>query len=175
MKEVLTSLAARIDPAGRLADATLSEHTRRELTQILQGLRSTADAGVALFSGPSGTGKTIAALVLASELGRQVMRIDLSRVVSKYIGETEKNIDAAFEAAQQSGAVLLLDEADELFGKRTEVKDSNDRYANLEVSYLLQRIEAYEGIVILTSNARQNLDTAFLRRVRYCVEFPPPG
>jgi SpoVK/Ycf46/Vps4 family AAA+-type ATPase len=131
-----------------------------------------ARRGVALFHGPAGTGKTLAALAIARELGTNLVRIDLASVVSKYIGETEKHIDAVFHEAAQSGAIVLFDEADALFGKRSEVKDSNDRYANIEVSYLLQRIEAFNGIVILTSNARQNIDAAFLRRLRYVVEFP---
>ncbi len=103
----------------------------------------------------------------------QVLRIDLSRVVSKYIGETEKNLAAVFAEAEQSGAVLLFDEADALFGKRSDVRDSHDRYANVEVSQLLQRIEAFDGLAILTTNARQNIDEGFLRRLRFVVEFPP--
>ena len=172
MKEVLTTLAARIDPQGRLADAALAEQTRQELIQILRNLRATESSGVVLFHGPGGTGKTMAALALAGELGRQVMRIDLSRVVSKYIGETEKQLDAVFEDAQRSSAVLLFEEADALFGKRGEVKDSNDRFANIDISYLLQRLESYEGLAILTSNSRQNIDAAFVHRLRFVVEFP---
>jgi SpoVK/Ycf46/Vps4 family AAA+-type ATPase len=183
MTEVLTNLAARIDPDCRLDDVALSEQTRRELTQILESIRSarlaphgqraTDDSGVtALFHGLSGSGKTMAALALARELGRHVIRIDLSRVISKYIGETEKNLDAVFRDAQQSSAVLLLEEADELFGKRSEVKDSPDRYANIEVACLLQRLEAYEGLAILTTNVRQSVEEAFVRRLRLIVEFP---
>jgi SpoVK/Ycf46/Vps4 family AAA+-type ATPase len=130
-------------------------------------------SGVALFHGPSGSGKAKAALAIARELDTQILRIDLSAVVSKYIGETEKHIDAVFADAERSGAVLLLDEADALFGKRTEVRDSHDRHANSEVAYLLQRIEAFEGIAILTTNLRANIDEAFLRRLRFVVEFPP--
>lgn len=115
----------------------------------------------------------MAALAIARELDAQVWRIGLASVVSKYIGETEKNIDAVFADAERSGAVLLLDEADALFGKRSEVKDSHDRHANIETSYLLQRIEAFKGIAILTTNARQNIDEAFVRRLRFVVEFPP--
>ena len=129
----------------------------------------------AMFAGESGTGKTLAAEVLASELGLDLYRIDLSAVVSKYIGETEKNLRRVFEAAEQGSAVLLFDEADALFGKRTEVRDSHDRFANIEVSYLLQRMEAYRGLAILTTNQREALDTAFLRRLRFIVEFPFPG
>jgi len=128
----------------------------------------------ALFSGTSGTGKTMAAEVLAHTLGLDVFQIDLAGLVSKYIGETEKNLKRVFDAAEDSGAILLFDEADALFGKRTEVKDSHDRYANFEVSYLLQRMEAYRGLAILTTNMRQAIDTAFLRRIRFIVEFPFP-
>jgi len=128
----------------------------------------------ALFAGPSGTGKTMAGEVLANELRLDLYRIDLSQVVSKYIGETEKNLRRVFDAADEGAAVLLFDEADALFGKRSEVKDSHDRYANIEVSYLLQRMEAYRGLAILTTNRRDALDPAFLRRIRFVVEFPFP-
>ena len=128
----------------------------------------------ALFTGPSGTGKTLAAEVVAGELGLDLLVIDLSQVVSKYIGETEKHLARLFDAAEDSGAVLLFDEADALFGKRTEVRDSHDRYANLEVGYLLQRVESFRGLAILTTNARSALDSAFLRRLRVVVSFPYP-
>jgi hypothetical protein len=128
----------------------------------------------ALFAGESGTGKTLAAEVLANELGLDLRRIDLSAVVSKYIGETEKSLRAVFDAAEDSGAVLLFDEADALFGKRSDVKDSHDRYANIEVSYLLQRMDAYQGLAVLATNARAALDSAFLRRIRFIVQFPFP-
>ena len=128
----------------------------------------------ALFTGASGTGKTLAAEVLANGLRLDLYRIDLSQVVSKYIGETEKNLRRVFDTAEDGGAVLLFDEADALFGKRSEVKDSHDRYANIEVSYLLQRMEAYRGLAILTSNMKDALDTAFLRRIRFIVNFPFP-
>lgn len=127
-----------------------------------------------LFYGPSGTGKSMAAGVISNELGLDLYRIDLSRVVSKYIGETEKNLGTVFDEAEGAGAVLLFDEADSLFGRRSEVKDSHDRYANLEVSYLLQRMEAYDGLAILTTNQRSALDPAFLRRLRFAVQFPFP-
>jgi AAA+ superfamily predicted ATPase len=137
--------------------------------------RDTRGLGIsALFSGPSGTGKTMAAEVLARELQLDLYRIDLSAVVSKYIGETEKNLRRIFDAAESGGAVLLFDEADALFGKRSEVKDSHDRYANIEVSYLLQRMEAYRGLAILTTNLKQALDSAFVRRLRFIVQFPFP-
>jgi SpoVK/Ycf46/Vps4 family AAA+-type ATPase len=129
----------------------------------------------ALFTGASGTGKTMAAEVLAGELRLDLYRIDLSAIVSKYIGETEKNLRRVFDAAESGSAILLFDEADALFGKRSEVKDSHDRYANIEVSYLLQRMEAYGGLAILTTNLKQALDPAFLRRIRFVVPFPFPG
>ncbi|MEM9119466.1 MAG: ATP-binding protein [Cyanobacteria bacterium P01_F01_bin.56] len=128
----------------------------------------------ALFAGASGTGKTMAAEVLALELQLDLYRIDLSAVVSKYIGETEKNLRRVFDAAEMGGAILLFDEADALFGKRSEVKDSHDRHANIEVSYLLQRMEAYRGLAILTTNLKDALDQAFLRRLRFTVRFPFP-
>ncbi|NER83783.1 MAG: ATP-binding protein [Leptolyngbya sp. SIO1D8] len=128
----------------------------------------------ALFSGASGTGKTLAAEVLAAELKLDLYKIDLSSVISKYIGETEKNLAKVFDAAEMGGAILLFDEADALFGKRNDVKDSHDRYANIEVSYLLQRMEAYRGLAILTTNLPDAIDRAFLRRIRFIVQFPFP-
>jgi SpoVK/Ycf46/Vps4 family AAA+-type ATPase len=128
----------------------------------------------ALFCGESGTGKTLAAEVLAHELELDLYRIDLSSVVSKYIGETEKNLRRVFDAAEDSGSILLFDEAEALFGKRSEVKDSHDRYANIEISYLLQRMEAYRGLAILTTNMKAALDRAFQRRLRFVVTFPFP-
>ena len=125
-------------------------------------------------AGATGTGKTLAAEVLAGDLGLDLYRIDLAATVSKYIGETEKNLRRVFEAAEASGAVLLFDEADALFGKRGDVKDSVDRYANLEVAYLLQRMESYRGLAILTTNLRSSVDRAFLRRLRFVVQFPFP-
>ncbi len=127
-----------------------------------------------LFSGPPGTGKTFAALCLANELGLNLYRIDLSQIVSKYIGETEKSLAKIFEEAEAGHGVLLFDEADALFGKRSEVKDAHDRYANIEVGYLLQRLEAFEGIAILATNMRSNMDAAFVRRLRFLLEFPMP-
>ena len=128
----------------------------------------------ALFSGPPGTGKTLAAEVLAHELGLELYKIDLSGVVSKYIGETEKNLARVFREAEASNAILFFDEADALFGKRTEVRDAHDRYANVETSYLLQKMEEYDGITILATNFQQNVDDAFLRRIRFVVELPFP-
>ena len=128
----------------------------------------------ALFAGESGTGKTMAAEVLAGDLHLDLYRIDLSSVVNKYIGETEKNLERLFSAAESSGAILLFDEADALFGKRSDVKDSHDRHANIELAYLLQRMESYRGLSILTSNIKSALDTAFMRRIRFAVQFPFP-
>ena len=129
----------------------------------------------ALFAGDSGTGKTMAAEAIAHELGLDLYRIDLSAVVSKYIGETEKNLERIFSAATGVNAVLLFDEADALFGKRTEVKDSHDRYANIEVNYLLQRMEEFDGVAILATNMKSTLDPAFLRRLRFVIDFPFPS
>jgi len=128
----------------------------------------------ALFHGPPGTGKTMAASVIAATLKLELYRIDLSRIMSKYIGETEKNLSAIFREARDAGAILFFDEADALFGKRTEVKDANDRFANVEISYLLQQMESYEGVTILATNLLQNLDDAFTRRIKFIVELPFP-
>ncbi|HLO89144.1 MAG TPA: ATP-binding protein, partial [Nostocaceae cyanobacterium] len=128
----------------------------------------------ALFYGSSGLGKTTAAEIIAKELDLDLYRVDLSAVVSKYVGETEKNLSQIFDAAESGSVVLLFDEADALFGKRSEVKDSKDRYANMEVSYLLQRMEAYRGLSILTTNKEDDMDGAFRRRLRFIVEFPFP-
>jgi ATPase family associated with various cellular activities (AAA) len=128
----------------------------------------------ALFAGPSGTGKTMAADVIAGELELDLYKIDLATVVSKYIGETEKNLERVFKAAESANAVLFFDEADAIFGKRSEVRDAHDRYANLEIAYLLQRMEQYDGIAVLATNLRQNLDDAFLRRLHFVIEFPMP-
>jgi SpoVK/Ycf46/Vps4 family AAA+-type ATPase len=128
----------------------------------------------ALFAGGSGTGKTMTASVIAQDLALDLYKIDLSSIVSKYIGETEKNLDRIFQAAQSSNAILFFDEADALFGKRSEVKDAHDRYANIEVSYLMQKVEDHEGIVILASNLSKNIDEAFSRRLHYVIDFPLP-
>lgn len=185
----LDELAQRIEPASDWEDLVLPEHQKAILSQVAAHVRNRLkvcnDWGFAhkssrglglstLFAGESGTGKTMAAEVLANELHLDLYRIDLSSVVSKYIGETEKNLRKVFDAAEDSGAVLLFDEADALFGKRSEVKDSHDRYANIEVSYLLQRMEAYTGLAILTTNLKTSLDTAFQRRLRFIVQFTFP-
>ena len=166
-------------PAPQMATLqTIAQHLRQR-TRVYDewGFAEQSNRGLglsALFAGPSGTGKTMAAEILANELRLDLFRIDLSAVVSKYIGETEKNLRRVFDAAEEGGAVLLFDEADALFGKRSEVKDSHDRYANVEISYLLQRMEAYRGLAILTTNMKEALDPAFLRRLRFVVQFPFP-
>jgi predicted kinase len=185
----IAPLAHRIVPRFELRDVILPRERHAQLEEIVANVRLAHRVldewcfgekmpygrGVAvLFHGVSGTGKTMAAQAIARELGIDIFALDLSRVVSKFIGETEKNIDAVFSGAQRSGAAVLIDEADALFGKRSEVKDAHDRYANIEVAYLLQRMEEFEGLAILTTNVRQNLDTAFLRRLRFVIEFPRP-
>ena len=127
-----------------------------------------------LFAGESGTGKTMSAQVLAAELGLELFRVDLATIVSKYIGETEKNLDRIFSAAEGSNAILFFDEADALFGKRSEISDSHDRYANIEVAYLLQKMEGYPGAVILATNFRRNIDDAFVRRLDFVIDYPFP-
>ncbi|HEY3052525.1 MAG TPA: ATP-binding protein [Thermoanaerobaculia bacterium] len=138
------------------------------------GARTSGLGITALFAGPSGTGKTLAAEILANELQLDLWRIDLSQVVSKWVGDTEKNIKTVFDAADNGGALLLFDEADALYGRRSEVRDSHDRLANIEVSYLLQRMETYRGLAILTTNMKSSLDSSFLRRIRFLVSFPFP-
>jgi ATP-dependent 26S proteasome regulatory subunit len=185
----MEDLAQRIAPAATWEDLVLSEPQRQTLREVAMHVRqrfrvyeswgfaskSTRGLGIsALFSGVSGTGKTMAAEVLAHDLRLDLYRIDLSQVVSKYIGETEKSLRKVFDAAEAGGAILLFDEADALFGKRSEVKDSHDRYANIEISYLLQRMEAYRGLAILATNMKSALDSAFLRRIRFVVQFPFP-
>jgi hypothetical protein len=151
---------------------------RRSQVYDQWGFRQRMNRGLgitALFAGESGTGKTMAAEVLANELHLHLYRIDLSAVVSKYIGETEKNLRRLFDAAEDGGAILFFDEADALFGKRSEVKDSHDRYANIEINYLLQRMEAYRGLAILATNMKSALDQAFMRRLRFVINFPFPN
>jgi ATPase family associated with various cellular activities (AAA) len=185
----LGGLAQRIEPTAGWDDLILPAAHKDTLQQIAAQVRhrlrvyehwgfatkGTRGLGISvLFAGESGTGKTMAAEVLASELHLDLYRIDLSAVISKYIGETEKSLARVFDAGEDSGAILLFDEADALFGKRSEVKDSHDRYANIEVSYLLQRMESYRGLAILTTNQKAALDTAFQRRLRFVVAFPFP-
>ncbi|HET9831963.1 MAG TPA: ATP-binding protein, partial [Vicinamibacterales bacterium] len=188
-RDGLEDLAQRIDARATFDDLVLPDAQKNILADIVTHVRNRATVhgkwgfrasgahglGIsALFAGASGTGKTMAAEVLANVLDVDLFRIDLSSVVSKYIGETEKNLRRIFDAAETGGVILLFDEADALFGKRSEVKDSHDRYANIEVSYLLQRMESYRGLAILTTNLRSALDAAFLRRIRFTVQFPFP-
>ncbi|MGO9973774.1 MAG: ATP-binding protein [Solirubrobacteraceae bacterium] len=161
--DLLQSVSAYL----RHRDRVLSEWGYEATVSRTQGLK-------VLFAGESGTGKTMAAQVLGAELGLDLFRIDLATIVSKYIGETEKNLERIFSAADGSNAILFFDEADALFGKRSEVSDSHDRYANIEVAYLLQRMEAYPGAVILATNFRRNIDDAFVRRLDFVVDFPFP-
>ena len=185
----MEGLAQRINATACWNDLVLPEPQRRLLRDIASHVRQrhrvyeewgfaakgARGLGIsALFAGASGTGKTMAAEVIARDLRLDLYRIDLAGVVSKYIGETEKNLKRLFDAAEGSGAILLFDEADALFGRRSEVKDSHDRYANIEISYLLQRMEDYRGLAILTSNLKSALDPAFLRRIRFIVQFPFP-
>jgi ATP-dependent 26S proteasome regulatory subunit len=185
----LEAMAERIVPRATWEDLVLPEMQMQALRQLASQARHRmtvyeewgfAERGrrglglSVLFSGPSGTGKTLAAEVLASELKLDLYRIDLSSVVSKYIGETEKNLKQVFDAAESGGVILLFDEADALFGKRAEVKDSHDRYANIEVGYLLQRMESFQGLAVLTTNFKSSLDKAFQRRLRFSVDFPFP-
>jgi ATPase family associated with various cellular activities (AAA)/Winged helix domain, variant len=150
-------------------------HAARVMDEWGYAARLPYGQGVAaMFAGASGTGKTMAAQIIAADLGVEVFQVDLAKTVSKYIGETEKHLDQAFEDAERASAVLLFDEADALFGKRTEVKDAHDRYANVEVAYLLQRLEQFQGLVILTTNFKQNVDAAFVRRLRFSIDFPLP-
>ncbi len=185
----LSTLARKIVPRYTWDDIVLPDDQLTLLREIVATVRGrplvldewgigqklASGAGVTvLFAGPPGTGKTMAAEVITAELGLDLYKIDLSTVVSKYIGETEKNLERIFKEAENSNAILFFDEADALFGKRSEVRDSHDRYANIEISYLLQRMETYEGVTILATNLRANLDEAFTRRLQFVVDFPFP-
>lgn len=186
----LDVLAQRLDPKATWENIVLPDEELLLLRQIADQVRQRSTVyedwgfhrrmnrglGIsALFAGDSGTGKTMAAEVIANDLQLNLYRIDLSAVVSKYIGETEKNLRRLFDAAEDGGAILFFDEADALFGKRSEVKDSHDRYANIEINYLLQRMEAYRGLAILATNMKSALDQAFVRRLRFILTFPFPG
>lgn len=182
-------LAQAVIPRFCLNELMLPAKQAREIREIITAMealgcvhyewgtaRAWNESGLcALFAGPPGTGKTMAAEVIAAELDLPLYRIDLSQVVNKYIGETEKNLRRLFDAADASDVILFFDEADALFGKRTEVKDSHDRYANLEISYLLERMERFKGLAVLATNRKQDLDEAFLRRLRFVIDFPLPG
>jgi len=186
----LRDLATRVDRAVGFEDLAVPDEVAEQLRELCARVEvrdsvlddrgyaatiGTARGVSALFAGPSGAGKTLAASVIAGELGLALYRVDLARVVSKYIGETERNLEAVFAAAESTDVVLLFDEADALFGRRSEVSDAHDRYANLEVAYLLQRIETYDGVAILSTNLMRNLDEAFTRRLDFRVLFPFPG
>jgi hypothetical protein len=185
----LAGLARKITPRYFWADIVLPPDQLSILREIVSTVRGRpvvlndwgvgqklvpSDGITILFAGPPGTGKTMAAEVIAAELGLDLYKIDLSTIVSKYIGETEKNLEKIFTEAQSSNAILFFDEADAIFGKRSEVKDAHDRYANIEISYLLQRMEAYDGVTILATNLRANLDEAFTRRLQFALDFPFP-
>lgn len=189
-RPALDQLAHRVPAKARLAQLKLPDPEMGLLREIVgqvarrgtvyndYGFAARLNRGTGisvLFAGESGTGKTMAAEALAAELGLLLYKIDLSAVVSKYIGETEKNLRSLFDAAESGGAVLFFDEADALFGKRSEVRDSHDRYANIEVSYLLQRMESFNGLAVLASNRKDSVDPAFLRRLRFVVNFPFPA
>jgi SpoVK/Ycf46/Vps4 family AAA+-type ATPase len=169
-------------------DLILHKSTRRQISEIEnwinynetlmkdEAMRKRVKPGYrVLFYGPPGTGKTLTASLLGKQTGKDVFRIDLSRVISKYIGETEKNLSRLFDKAEDKNWILFFDEADALFGKRTDIRDAHDKYANQEVSYLLQRIEAFNGVVILATNQRGNIDDAFVRRFQTIIHFPMPG
>jgi SpoVK/Ycf46/Vps4 family AAA+-type ATPase len=185
----LGRFAVRIEPRYTWPDIVLPPEKMQQLRQVAAWMKfrrtvhhdwgfgrklSRGKGLIILFTGPTGTGKTMAAEILAGELSMDLFQIDLSGVVSKYIGETEKNLEAIFRGAEGSQALLFFDEADSLFGKRTEVKDAHDRYANIEVNYLLQRVEHYRGVVILATNLQRSLDEAFLRRIQETIEFSFP-
>lgn len=185
----LAALAHKIEPVATWTDIVLPDDSMSQLREIVLRVvhrhrvldewgfdrKLSSGKGInALFAGASGTGKTMAAEVIANELGLELFKIDLASVVSKYIGETEKNLERIFAAAEQANAILFFDEADALFGKRSEVRDAHDRYANIEVAYLLQKMEGYEGVSLLATNLRQNMDEAFLRRLAFIINFPFP-
>jgi SpoVK/Ycf46/Vps4 family AAA+-type ATPase len=188
-KQKLSSLASKVTSRYQWSDIVLPTDSLQQLHEICNagknrshvyekwgfGNKLSLGKGLnILFVGPPGTGKTMAAEIVAKDLEIDLYKIDLSQVVSKYIGDTEKNLNRIFQAAEADNTILFFDEADALFGKRTEVKDAHDRFANIETGYLLQKMEDHDGIVILSSNLRNNIDQAFLRRMYAIVEFPFP-
>ena len=182
----MSQIAKKVEARATLDRLVVTERQLQQLQQIAamathgrkpanRRVRTAQRAGItALFSGASGTGKTMATEALANHLKLDLYRIDLSQVVHKYIGETEKNLRKLFDAAEDNGAILFFDEADSLFGKRTEISDAHDRHANIEINLLLQRIEAFSGLVILSTNMKSALDAAFTRRFRFIIDFPLP-
>jgi len=189
LRQTVSTLAHKVQPKYDWDDIVLPKDQMEQLREICSYLRhyytvygdwgfdqkvSSGKGLNVLFAGPSGTGKTMAAEIIANELGLDLYKIDLSAIVSKYIGETEKNLDRIFKDGQALNAILFFDEADALFGKRSEVRDSHDRYANIEIAYLLQKMDDYDGAVILATNLRKNMDEAFARRMHFAVEFPIP-
>jgi SpoVK/Ycf46/Vps4 family AAA+-type ATPase len=185
-RQILDALAIRLSASGDWSQLAVGGETRRELENFVSRCRhrerlqsqvgTKANAGVrALFTGPSGTGKTLAARLLASTLQMDVYRLDLSSVINKYIGETEKNLNLILSRAEELDVILLLDEGDSLLTQRTGVQSSNDRYANLETNFLLQRLETFEGILVVTTNANERIDSAFQRRMDVVISFSPPS
>jgi vesicle-fusing ATPase len=184
----LGDLAQRVHPRFRPEELVLSQSRTQQYHEVLKAMQSLTEVhykwgtakdwnegGMAvLFCGPPGTGKTMAAEAASVALSMDMYRVDLSQVVNKYIGETEKNLKRIFDAAETSDCILFFDECDALFGKRTDVKDAHDRFANIEISYLLERMERFKGLAILATNRRKDLDEAFMRRLRYILEFPVP-
>ena len=186
----LNNIATFMDSKFGLADIVLPIDRKQKLLEVLAYIKNQnlvfeewgfqdkmgIKKGInILFSGESGTGKTMAAQIIANELNLKIYKVDYSMLVSKFIGETEKNTNRIFEEAKTSNAIIFFDEADAIFGKRTEIKDSHDRYANIEVNYLLQKLEDHDEIVILASNIRQNIDDAFVRRMQFIIDFPFPS
>lgn len=176
--DALGNLAQKIETRATLETIPLAESQKQILNDIATNARDSRSTcggeAIVLFAGVSRTGKTSAAEVIAGGLKRDLYRVDLSKIVSKYIGETEKNLERLFDAAESAGAILFFDEAEALFGKRSEVKDSQDRYANLEINYLLQRLETFKGLVILTTNHQEDTPERFRRQIRFVVNFPSP-
>ncbi|MEJ2607255.1 MAG: ATP-binding protein, partial [Anaerolineales bacterium] len=184
----ISDLAQEVSPRFENERLILPPKQAQQFNEVIRAMRSLTkvhytwgtakvwnEGGISvLFAGPPGTGKTMGAEILAIELDLPIYRIDLSQVVNKYIGETEKNLKRLFDAADVSDIILFFDEADAIFGQRTEVKDAHDRYANLEISYLLDRMERFKGLAILATNRKKDLDEAFMRRLRYIIDFPLP-
>jgi vesicle-fusing ATPase len=174
LPDPLTGLARKIElrATGILPIAQSQKQILSDISTHARECRQGGSAAIVLFAGVDGIGKTNAAEVVARDLKRDLYRVDLNKIVSKHIGETEKNLNRLFNAAESAGAILLIDEADALFGKRSEVKDSHDRYANIEISYLQQQLEAFNGLAILATNNEEDTDDIFRRRIRFVINFP---